>query len=93
MLEEIGLAEVFDAIVYSSVCGYEKPHPQAFAAVFQALAAAPEQVLHIGDSATQDADGALMAGAHAMLYLPDRASEAHGHAFFRQFQELPGLLG
>ena len=93
VLEEIGLAGLFDAIVYSSVCGFEKPHPQAFAAVFEALGAAPEQVLHIGDSATQDADGALLAGAQALLYLPELSADPRGHGSFRKFSELPGLIG
>ncbi len=93
VLDELGLTPLFESIVFSSVCGYEKPHAQAFAAVFQALKIEPEHVLHIGDSPTQDADGALLSGAHSLLYLPDPASDPRGHPCFRAFGELPGLLG
>ncbi len=66
VLTNLGLARYFDAVAYSSDCGFEKPHPRIFQGCLETLAVTPERALHIGDSAIEDAEGALAIGMQAM---------------------------
>ncbi|MDX1642950.1 MAG: HAD-IA family hydrolase [Thermoanaerobaculia bacterium] len=67
LLEDLGLARRFEAIVYSWRVGYEKPHPAIFEAVTVELELAPAAVLHIGDRRLADLEGARAAGMRALL--------------------------
>ncbi|MEM9408176.1 MAG: HAD family hydrolase [Acidobacteriota bacterium] len=54
VLEEHGLADRFDAIVWSSETGVRKPASAAFEHVADALAMHPTQLIMVGDSEEQD---------------------------------------
>lgn len=64
-LLEPELFGLLDAVFYSARTGHCKPEPEAFNAVQQALGLAPHQLLHVGDSARADVQGAVAAGWHA----------------------------
>ncbi|MCI0745000.1 MAG: HAD-IA family hydrolase [Verrucomicrobia subdivision 3 bacterium] len=67
LLEHIGLAPYFDAIVVSCEVGFLKPSQQIFAHAAAALKVPANQILHVGDSMTEDAQGAQAAAFHAVL--------------------------
>jgi putative hydrolase of the HAD superfamily len=62
----LGLDDLVAAIVNSAHTGYEKPHPQAFAAGRRA-AGDPEELWMVGDNPVADVAGAGSAGIRAIL--------------------------
>ena len=62
----LGLDELVEAIVNSAHTGYEKPHPEAFAAGRRA-AGDPEELWMVGDNPAADIAGAESAGIRAIL--------------------------
>jgi putative hydrolase of the HAD superfamily len=61
-----------DAVVNSAVTGYEKPHPEAFAAGRRA-AGDPDELWMVGDNPVADVAGAEAAGIPALLVRRDGA--------------------
>jgi HAD superfamily hydrolase (TIGR01549 family) len=61
VLERLGVAGRFEAIVSSAVAGVEKPDPAIFLLALDRLGAAPDRALHIGDRDI-DREGASAAG-------------------------------
>ena len=66
LLERLGLAARFEAIVVSSAVGREKPDPAIFRAALAALGVAPEEAVHVGDHPREDVEGALAVGMRAL---------------------------
>lgn len=66
LLERLGLADRFAAIVVSSAVGREKPDPAIFRAALAALGVAPEEALHVGDHLREDVEGARAIGMRAL---------------------------
>ena len=66
VLANLGLERYFDAVVHSSACGCEKPHPRIFQSCLEALAVPPARALHVGDGAIEDVEGALALGMRAI---------------------------
>ena len=61
-LERFGIADAFTHITTSASAGYYKSRPEIFWDATNRLGAAPERVIHIGDSAKWDVGGARRAG-------------------------------
>jgi putative hydrolase of the HAD superfamily len=61
-----GLADRFDAVVVSGELGSAKPDPAVFAHALRALGAEPAEAVMVGDSLSNDVDGALAAGLGAV---------------------------
>lgn len=68
LLEEIGLAPLFHAIIDSQRVGVAKPDPGIFTHTLDALAVKPDVIVHVGDSWAADVEGALGAGWNAIWY-------------------------
>lgn len=66
LLEGLGLADLFEAVVVSSSAGAAKPSPVPFQVALESLALAPSQVWHVGDS-PEDGAGARAAGVRCLL--------------------------
>jgi putative hydrolase of the HAD superfamily len=66
LLEGLGLADAFAAVVVSSAAGAAKPDPRPFRLALEALGLAPEAVWHVGDS-PEDEAGARAAGVRPVL--------------------------
>jgi FMN phosphatase YigB (HAD superfamily) len=62
ILEEAGFDAHLDAIVVSDAVGWRKPRGEIFEAVLDELDAAPNEVLHVGDSLRADVGGAHACG-------------------------------
>ncbi|MCP9835411.1 HAD-IA family hydrolase [Cyanobium sp. Aljojuca 7A6] len=66
LLEGLGLADLFEAVVVSSSAGAAKPSPVPFQVALESLALTPSQVWHVGDS-PEDGAGARAAGVRCLL--------------------------
>lgn len=84
LVDRLGLAPHFDAVLTSAVVGYEKPHPEAFRLGLEA-AGHPDEVWMIGDNPVADVAGAEAAGIRAILV---RRQTANG----RSSSDLRGAL-
>jgi putative hydrolase of the HAD superfamily len=73
LLEGLGLASWFDAIVISTEAGVTKPSRAIFDQAASALHVPAESILHVGDSGDEDLRGAQAAGFSALLV--DRRAE------------------
>lgn len=79
-LAAVGIADAFDAVVVSGEVGVAKPDPGIFAVALDALGAAAEEALHIGDNQIADVAGARDAGLTAVWVDrvgAERTEEAH----------------
>jgi putative hydrolase of the HAD superfamily len=66
IVEALGLGELIDAVVNSARTGYEKPHPNAYAAGREA-AGHPDDLWMVGDNPIADVEGAEAVGIPAIL--------------------------
>lgn len=67
LLDQIGLAPYFDALVISGELGHHKPSRAIFDHAAAQLRLPPTQILHVGDSLDEDLKGAESAGFKAVL--------------------------
>lgn len=69
-VSQIGFGHLFDALVDSSVVGFEKPDPRIFGVALRKTGARPDRTVHVGDLYAADVVGARSAGIHAVLLDP-----------------------
>jgi putative hydrolase of the HAD superfamily len=74
-LDQAGVGERLDAIVFSSEIGKRKPHPDIFRHVLAALDVAPENALFVGDRLYEDVRGAGEVGMTTVQAVWFRADE------------------
>jgi putative hydrolase of the HAD superfamily len=67
LLRQLDLARRFDALVYSSAVGVEKPDSRIFRRALRELGVEAGAALHVGDNPLEDVEGALAAGLRALL--------------------------
>ena len=75
LLDGLGLATFFDAVVCSGEAGAAKPAPAIFVHALAALGVEASEALHAGDDPEADYDGARAAGIEALLI--DRRTAAN----------------
>jgi putative hydrolase of the HAD superfamily len=78
ILEGMGLAPFFDAIVMSARVGYAKPDARIFHVALKKLAASPPEALHVGDSEDEDVRGAEAAKLRALLVVREGKASGEG---------------
>lgn len=66
VLQDFGIAGLFDKVIESAVVGVRKPDPEIFRMGVRALGFAPEECLVVGDSYRKDIRPALEAGCKAV---------------------------
>ncbi len=66
-LADLGVADLFDAVVLSVQVGWRKPHPAMYAAALDALAVTPAEAVFVGDSHDADYVGPTTAGIRSFL--------------------------
>lgn len=71
-LEDIGIANKFDAIVLSSDVGAEKPDPKPFLNCLASLDLPPGQAVYVGDDFSADIIGANEVGIRSILMQDDK---------------------
>jgi dihydrofolate synthase/folylpolyglutamate synthase len=67
LLGKLGLSRYFDEIIISCEAGVAKPDPGIFRLAAQRLQVPSGALLHVGDSRSEDAEGAKGAGCQALL--------------------------
>jgi putative hydrolase of the HAD superfamily len=67
VLERIGLAPLLDGVVTSAAIGAAKPAPEIFRHALALAGVAPEAAVHVGDSLSEDLEGARACGIPAVL--------------------------
>ncbi|MGA9772935.1 MAG: HAD family hydrolase [Blastocatellia bacterium] len=68
VLAQNNLLGFFDSLVFSDEAGRSKPHVEVFTRTAQSLAAAPVEIVHIGDLEFTDIVGAKLSGYHAIRF-------------------------
>jgi HAD superfamily hydrolase (TIGR01549 family) len=69
-LRELGLTELFEAVVISCDVGYMKPHPRIFHYALERMGVEPQNAAMVGDSLRADAEGAKTVGMTAIWRRP-----------------------
>jgi HAD superfamily hydrolase (TIGR01549 family) len=94
--ESSGLGPLFGVMTDSQRVGAEKPDPAIFRAALDALHAAPETTVMVGDSLRRDYEGARRSGMGFIWIAPKDVQAAERSAAdrpaFPTVSELPGLL-
>ena len=90
VVEELGIAPFFDAVVVSSETGWAKPSPRIYAAALAALGVPAAEALMVGDRQREDAAGAAAAGLRSLLY--DPRGLASGPGAVRDLRRVPRLV-
>jgi len=67
ILEGSGLRSPLAAVVSSAAAGARKPDPAIFGPALEAVGCEPAEALHVGDTASEDVEGARAAGIRALL--------------------------
>jgi putative hydrolase of the HAD superfamily len=91
-----GLLDAFDSLVFSDEAGCSKPHRRVFEKTAERLAAAPDEIAHIGDLEFTDIVGAKRAGYTAIRFTgvtPMREGETTAADFvIADLAALPGII-
>jgi putative hydrolase of the HAD superfamily len=87
VLERLGLAPLFDSLVYSSAVGAEKPDRRIFEAALRSLGVEAGEALHVGDGRLEDVEGAQAVGMHAVHLTRGRSA-----GDLRDLSRLPELV-
>ena len=90
LLDRLGLASWFDAIVVSHLEGLEKPRPELFLRAVERLRGAPGEALHIGDVPELDEAGAKAAGI-ASVTVDRRSRLAAERAALADLSTVPAI--
>lgn len=96
VMEQAGVLRYFESLIFSDEAGRSKPHPEVFKQTQQALAAAPEAIVHIGDLEHTDIVGANNAGFHSIRFVgitPLQAGEkSQAHYVITDLREVPQII-
>jgi len=90
LLDRLGLASWFDAIVVSHLEGMEKPRPELFLRAIARLRGTPGEALHIGDVPELDEAGAKAAGI-ATVTVDRRSRLAAGGGALADLSTVPAI--
>jgi putative hydrolase of the HAD superfamily len=92
-LDQLGVGERLDAVVFSSDVGKRKPHPAIFQRALAELGVAPEATLFVGDRLYEDVLGASELGMKTVLAVWFRADENPdgGEPDFQAFTQMDVL--
>lgn len=91
-LAPLGLLELVDGVVTSADAHAAKPAAAAFEAALSVAGVAADAAVHVGDSLTNDVEGAGAAGIRAILVWRDGGAPPAGVEAIRALTELPALL-
>jgi len=97
VLEDNGLLDLFDSLVFSDEAGRAKPHIELFERTARSLATAPEAMVHVGDLERTDIIGAKQAGFRAIRFTGitpmEKGETTIADYVTDDLKELPRLIG
>lgn len=70
LLDQVGIENCFDHLIYSEEVGIEKPDPRIFELAMSRVPCRPDKMLYVGDSIELDVMGAMNAGARTVWFNP-----------------------
>ncbi len=88
VLRGLGIADHFDTVTISSLAHAAKPSPKIFELALEKHAVDAADAMHVGDSITDDVEGARKAGITAVLLARDGKQPPPGIAAIRALDEL-----
>ncbi|MEA2626548.1 MAG: putative hydrolase of the superfamily [Candidatus Binatota bacterium] len=96
ILDDTGIADLFETVVISADVALRKPHPDIFGIVLDRLGLAADRVLFVGDTPLEDVAGAAAAGM-PMAWLADGKGPLPSHLGEPEFvlsslTDLPSIL-
>jgi len=69
-LKNLGVPDIWDAVLCSECCGALKPHPMPFIKLAEAMSLPPENILYVGNSLPYDVGGGAKAGMKTAWLTP-----------------------
>ena len=89
LLEDLGLARFFEAVVLPESAGAAKPAPRIYAALAESLGLRPETILHLGDDEETDAVAPRRVGVHGACWrlAPEDARAAAEEALCARIED------
>lgn len=94
-VNRVEIGEFFDLSLMARDVGAAKPHPALFVAACEFAQATPAEIVHVGDDALCDIEGALNAGLKAVWinrYQREWTGAVTPHATICSLEELEALL-
>ncbi len=91
-LNEIGLGELFDLVVYAGEAGIRKPNPEVFHFMLDKGGVLPSESIYVGDNYFADVVGARRAGMLPVLYDRQGLFESPDCPVIRSHVELLNFL-
>lgn len=91
-IESNGIAQLMDAVVFSSELGKRKPAPELYQAALDALGTPAEETLFVGDRVREDYEGPRSLGMRAVVFTAHAEEAATGVHTIASLQELRNLL-
>ena len=92
-VDENGVGELTDAVLFSSAFGKRKPAPEIYRAVLDAVGVGAERALFVGDRVREDYEGPLAVGMRAVICTAHAAEPPPaGIPTIASLSDLPGLL-
>lgn len=68
-IRKVGIDQEISVLLSTDLVGKDKPHPQPFLAILKLLEIQPEEALFIGDSVSEDIEGAKAVGIKPVLFI------------------------
>lgn len=91
-LDELGLEDAFETVVYGGTDAVTKPDPEPFDLVLDRLAVDADRAVHVGNSLGSDVAGATRAGVDSVWVPKDRGAVAESHAPTYRLDSLADLV-
>lgn len=96
VMQRAGVLEYFESLIFSDEAGRSKPHLEVFNQTRRALAAEPQEIVHIGDLEHTDIVGANNAGFHSIRFVgvtPMQEGEtSNAHYVTRDLRDIPQII-
>ena len=92
LLDRLGVAHLFDAVVLSVDVGRRKPHPMMYSTALDALSCGPAEAVFVGDSYVPDYAGPTAAGIAAYLIDPAGTADVPADRRLASVFDLPARL-
>jgi putative hydrolase of the HAD superfamily len=67
ILKHVGILDLFEHVVVSSQVGADKPSPRIFEETLRRFRVEPTEILHVGDDAIADGEGARVLGIQTLI--------------------------
>lgn len=97
VLEDTGVAHLFEAVIISAEVGLRKPNPQIYRRMLEMLGVEPQEVLFVGDTPREDVHGPQQVGMRTAWISKGAPAVPEGipapHFIIRDLSELPAILG